>query len=64
MNTLISLLILILIIGVVWYVIKMVIDLMPMEASFKRIAHIILMLIVLLVILNRALPLLGINPGF
>jgi len=64
MNTLIGLLVLMLIIGVVWYVIQTVIDLLPIDANFKRIAQIILMLIVLLVILNRALPMLGISPGF
>lgn len=60
MNALIGLLVLILIVAVIWYVLKTVIDLMPIDATFKRIAQILLLLIVALVIFVRTLPLLGI----
>ena len=58
MDGLIGLLIFIVILAVIIVVLKYIIDLIPMPEPFGKIAWILLMLIALLLILQRALPLL------
>ncbi len=60
-TALIGLLVLIIIVGVVFYLLTMIIDLIPMDASFKQIAKVMLILICILVVLVKALPLIGVN---
>lgn len=62
-DALIGLLIVIIVVGIVVYLLKMIIDLIPMPANFKQIAWILLLLIAILIILGKALPLLGISAG-
>jgi hypothetical protein len=56
---LIGLLIVILVVGIVAAVILYCVDLLPIEPNFKQIARVLVMLIAVLIILVRALPLLG-----
>lgn len=60
-DALISFLILVLVLGIVVYVVKMIIDIVPMDARFKQIAWVLLLLIAVLILISRALPLLGIS---
>ena len=57
---LIALLIVILVVGIVAAVIIYLIDMLPIETNFKQIGRVIVMLIAVLIILLRALPLLGV----
>lgn len=61
MSGLIGLLILIIVVGIVAYLIKMLIDMLPIDGRFKQIAGILVMLIAVLIILSRALPLIGVS---
>lgn len=55
------LLVLVVILGIVLYLILMLIDMLPMDGTFKQIAKVLLILICILVILERALPMLGVH---
>jgi hypothetical protein len=59
-NALITLLILVLVVGIVAWIIIYLIDMLPIEGNFKQIARVLVMLIAVLIILLRALPLLGV----
>ncbi len=58
---LIGLLIAIIVVGIVAALIMYLIDMIPIDARFKQIAKVLLLLIAVLVILAKALPLLGIS---
>lgn len=58
---LIALLIVILVVGIVAAVIIYLIDMLPIEGNFKQICRVLVMLIAVLIILVRALPLLGVH---
>ncbi len=60
-DTLIGLLILVIVIGIVLYLLMMIIDMLPIEGNFKQIAKVLLILICVLIILARALPLIGVH---
>jgi hypothetical protein len=60
-DSLIGLLILIIVIGIVVYLLQMLINMIPMDERFRRIAWVCVLLIALLIIIARALPLLGIH---
>lgn len=60
-EALIGLLILIIILGIVLYLCMLLVDMIPMDASFKQIAKVLLILVAVLILLARALPLLGIG---
>lgn len=60
-SALITLLILIVITGIVYYILTLLLDLIPMQENFKQIAKVILLLICVLVVLARALPLIGVS---
>jgi hypothetical protein len=59
-NALILLLITVLVVGLVAYLIIMLVDMLPIEGQFKQIARVLIMVIAVLVILAKALPLLGV----
>lgn len=61
MSALISLIVLIIVVGIVAYLIKMLIDMLPIDGRFKQIAGILVMLVAVLIILSRALPLIGVQ---
>ena len=57
---LIGLLVVIIIVGIVAAIIIYLIDMIPIDVRFRQIAKVLVMLIAVLVILMRALPLLGV----
>jgi hypothetical protein len=59
-NALILLLITVLVVGLVAYLIIMLVDMLPIEGQFKQVARVLIMVIAVLVILAKALPLLGV----
>jgi hypothetical protein len=60
-DALIGLFIVVIVVGIVYYLLKLVINLLPIEGNFKQIANLLLLLICVLFILARALPLLGVH---
>ena len=60
MNGLIALLVAVIVVGIVLYLLLMLLDRLPMDDGFKQIAKVLLILICVLIILAKALPLLGI----
>ena len=58
---LVGLLITILVVGLVAWLLTVVIDMLPMDARFRQIARVLVFVIAVLVILFRALPLLGVH---
>lgn len=62
-ESLIALIILIIVLGIVVFVINMLIDLIPMDGRFKQIAKVLLILVAVLILLMRALPLIGVSTG-
>ncbi len=61
MNILIMLLVAVIVVGIVLYLLLMLIDMLPMDGGFKKIAKVLLILIAVLIVLSKALPLLGVN---
>ncbi len=59
-EALIGLLIVILVVGIVAAVIVYCVDLLPIDATFKQVARVLVLLIAVLIILFRAFPLLGV----
>lgn len=59
-SALISLIVLVIIVGIVLWLATVLIDTLPMDANFKQIAKILIVLVAVLLILARALPLLGV----
>jgi len=57
-SILISLLIWLVIAGIVFLIVKVLLDMVPMDARIKQIAYLILALIIVLVLIQRLLPLL------
>jgi hypothetical protein len=58
---LVGLLVLILIVGIVTYLVLLLVDMLPMEGGFKQVAKVLIILIAVLIVLFRALPLLGVS---
>lgn len=57
---LIGLIVVIIVVGIVAYLLTLLVDMLPLDARFKQIANILIMLVAVLVILGRALPLIGV----
>ena len=60
MPGLIDLLITLIVVGIVAAIIVYLIDMLPIDGRFKQIARVLVMLVAVLIILMRALPLLGV----
>lgn len=60
-DALIGLIILIIVVGIVVYLLRLLINMIPMDENFKQIAWVLLLLVAILVIIARALPLLGVH---
>ena len=58
---LITLVIAIIVIGIVAWLVIYLIDLLPIDGNFKKIARVLVMIVAVLAILARALPLLGVS---
>ena len=61
MNALISLLIVVIVVGIVIGLLVYLVDMLPMDAMFKQVARVLLILIAVLIILAKALPMLGVS---
>lgn len=62
-EALIGLLILVIVLGIIYYLVSLLIDMIPMDGNFKQIAKVLLLLVFVLVLLMRVLPLLGVGWG-
>jgi hypothetical protein len=62
-NGLIALLIAVIIVGIVAWLITYIIDMLPIDGPFKQIAKVLVLLVAVLIILAKALPLLGVSAG-
>jgi hypothetical protein len=60
-ESLIALIILIIVLGIVVFLVNMLIDLIPMDGRFKQIAKVLIILVAVLILLMRALPLIGVS---
>lgn len=58
---LISLLIVIIVVGIVAWLVVWLIDMTPIDGRFKQIARVLVMVIAILIILMKALPILGVH---
>lgn len=59
-NGLIGLVVLVVIVGIVVYLLRLLINLIPMDGAFKQIAWVLIILVAALYVISKALPLLGI----
>ncbi len=60
-NTLIAALVMAVIIGVVFWAVESILDVIPLDGMFRRIVHIIIVLITLIVAYNQVIvPVLGV----
>lgn len=50
----------IVVVGIVLYIVTLLLDMLPMDASFKQIAKVLCVLVAVLIVIVRALPLLGV----
>ena len=62
-EALIGLVILIIVVGIVLYLLRLLINLIPMDENFRQIAWVLVILVAVLIILARVLPLLGVHTG-
>jgi hypothetical protein len=60
-NSLIMLVVVIIVVGIVAYLVNMLIDMIPMEGNFKQIAKVLVILVAVLIVLAKALPLIGVS---
>ena len=58
---LIGLIVLLIVVGIVCWIVLRLIDMLLMEGSFKQIAQALVILVAVLVVLYRALPLIGVS---
>jgi hypothetical protein len=58
-GTLIGIIILLIVVGVVWWAIQQLLPLIPLPEPFRRIIHVLLILILVLIVLYVILMLLG-----
>lgn len=59
-NGLIGLVVVIIVVGIVAYLVTLLVNKLPLDGRFKQVANVLIMLIAVLIILARALPLLGV----
>lgn len=62
-SALISLLIVVIVVGIVCYLVLLLVDMIPMEGGFKQVARVLVILVAVLIVLQRAMPLLGVSLG-
>lgn len=58
---LIALLIAVIVVGIIAWLITYIIDMLPIDGPFKQIAKVLVLLVAVLIILAKALPLLGLG---
>ena len=62
-SALVTLIVLVIVIGIVLYLLNLLIEMLPMDGNFKQVAKVLIILVAVLIVLARALPLLGVNIG-
>ena len=62
-SALVTLIVLVIVIGIVLYLLNLLIDMLPMDGNFKQVAKVLIILVAVLIVLAKALPLLGVNIG-
>lgn len=62
-NGLIGLLVVVIVVGIIAFLIRALVDILPIDERFKQIAGILIVLVAVLIVLARALPLLGLSLG-
>jgi di/tricarboxylate transporter len=60
-DTLIGLIVLVIIVGIVVYLLSLLLDLIPMDGAFKKIAWVLILLVAALIVISRVLPMLGVS---
>lgn len=60
-EALVQILILLLVVGLVVWLARYVVALLPIEEPFKQIANVLILLIAMLIVLTRLLPLAGVR---
>lgn len=60
-SPLISLLIAVVVVAIICYLLSLLVDMLPVDPRFKQIARILILLIAVLILLARALPLVGVS---
>jgi di/tricarboxylate transporter len=60
---LIGLVVLIIVVGIVVYLVRLLLNMIPMDESFRQIAWVCILLVAVLIVIARALPMLGIHTG-
>lgn len=59
-DALVGLIVLVVIVGIVVYLLQLLIGLIPMDERFRQIVWVLVLLVAALIIISKALPLLGI----
>lgn len=60
-ESLISLIVVLIVVGIVCWIVLRLVDMLPMEAKFKQLAQALVILVAVLIVLFRALPLIGVS---
>ena len=60
-ETLIGLVVLVIVVGIVVYLLRLLVNLIPMDENFKQIAWVLILLVAVLIVIARVLPLLGVH---
>ena len=60
-ESLIALLVVIIVVGIIAWLVIWLIDMLPIDPKFRQIARVLVMIIAVLVVLMRALPILGVS---
>jgi hypothetical protein len=63
-DTLIGLIILIIVLGIVIYLLHLLLNMIPMDERFRQIAWVLILLVAVLIVIARALPMLGVRMPF
>ena len=58
---LVSLIVLVIIVGIVLMIVKVLLDKIPMDGSFKQIAWLLMVLVAVLIVVYKALPMIGVS---
>ena len=58
---LVSLIVLVIIVGIVLMIAKVLLDKIPMDGSFKQIAWLLMVLVAVLIVVYKALPMIGVS---
>lgn len=58
-DTLIAVIITLIIVGVVYYVVNLVLDMLPMDGRIRQIINVLLVIVLALIVISQLLPLIG-----